>query len=198
MGSQGWVRTALWLHLMVSALPGWLLEVVGWLCCVRGQWAHRVPDRPPTKAWKASPRLARRCSVASRGAWHGLAKEPAQLPPSQSFSWLCRQRGIAALRPPPLLVSFFFYEASSKLHATNILLEVCKLPGLYLSEQAAATPSPHPGVKVLRYECQGLRFCPASLHACSTAEQSPEKDQGSSQKLANPSLGPGAPIFMLW
>lgn len=129
---------------------------------------------PPTKAWEASPHLLQRCSVASLGAWHNLAKEPlARLPPPQPFSQLCRQKGPQSNNKLqlclPLLVSVsFFYE-------TNILLEGCVLPVVHLPGASSCNPSSHLGFKVVHYKCRGLHFCPASLHACNASEQNSQK-----------------------
>lgn len=147
---------------------------------------------PPTK----SPRLPQNSSIASQGAWHGSAKEPpARLPPRQPFSQLCQQKRpqnneelIAALHPCDIPL-YFFYEASSK-RTTNILLERCVLPAVYPSRASGCNPRVQPWLQSRALQMLRAVFLPRKppRMQCSRTKLS-EKDQGSSQKFAVPSLG---------
>lgn len=85
------------------------------------------------------------------------------------------QGRIAALHP---LVSLFFFSsmkpAQNFMRSTFCSRDACSLACIFL-EQAAAIPSSRLGFKVVRYKCQGLRFCPASLRACNAPEQNSQK-----------------------
>lgn len=147
---------------------------------------------PPTK----SPRLPQNSSIASQGAWHGSAKEPpARLPPRQPFSQLCQQKRpqnneelIAALHPCDIPL-YFFYEASLK-RTTNILLERCVLPAVYPSRASGCNPRVQPWLQSRALQMLRAVFLPRKppRMQCSRTKLS-EKDQGSSQKFAVPSLG---------
>lgn len=171
MSSQGWVRIALRLHLMVLALPGWLLKVAQ-LCKGAGDPMGCLTYRP-MKAWEASPHLLPRCGIVPRGAWHTSAKEaPAWPPPPRSpCHGSAGKRGHRATTnrssASPLVSISFFYEAISKLHTAVILLEVRMFPAVYLP----GAPSCNPLISPRLQSCVVQMLCGTKARGCVSAQQ---------------------------